>query len=53
MGPNGSGKSTLSKVIAGHPSYHITQGDIIYDINFKETTISDMPADERAKEGIF
>ena len=28
MGPNGSGKSTLSKVIAGHPSYVVTAGDI-------------------------
>lgn len=30
MGPNGSGKSTLSKVLAGHPSYEITRGDISY-----------------------
>ena len=26
MGPNGSGKSTLSKVLAGHPSYEVTDG---------------------------
>ena len=30
MGRNGSGKSTLSKIIAGHPSYNITSGEIIY-----------------------
>ena len=28
MGPNGSGKSTLAKVIAGHPSYEVTGGDV-------------------------
>ena len=28
MGRNGCGKSTLSKIIAGHPSYNITNGDI-------------------------
>ena len=31
MGPNGSGKSTLAKVVAGDPSYEITQGDILVD----------------------
>jgi len=31
MGPNGSGKSTLAYVIAGHPHYEITEGDIILD----------------------
>ena len=30
MGRNGSGKSTLSKIIAGHPDYEVTGGDIIY-----------------------
>jgi Fe-S cluster assembly ATP-binding protein len=53
MGPNGSGKSTLSKVIAGHPAYTITSGEIIYDINFKAKNIEELSADERAKEGIF
>ena len=33
MGPNGSGKSTLAKVIAGHPSYKVTDGSIEYDVN--------------------
>ena len=31
MGPNGSGKSTLSKVIAGHPAYEVTKGEIIFE----------------------
>ncbi|MCB0042813.1 MAG: ATP-binding cassette domain-containing protein, partial [Caldilinea sp.] len=31
MGPNGSGKSTLAYVIAGHPHYEITDGDILID----------------------
>lgn len=53
MGPNGSGKSTLSKVIAGHPSYEITEGEILYDINFQPTNINSMETDVRAKEGIF
>ena len=53
MGPNGSGKSTLSKVIAGHPGYEVTSGDVLYDINFKPTNILSMEADELAKEGIF
>ena len=30
MGPNGSGKSTLSKVLAGHPSYEIQDGNISF-----------------------
>tara|TARA_B110001454_G_scaffold218991_1_gene249049 strand:+ start:91212 stop:91964 length:753 start_codon:yes stop_codon:yes gene_type:complete len=53
MGPNGSGKSSLSKVIAGHPSYSVTGGEILYDINFQPKDIADMDPDERAKEGIF
>ena len=28
MGPNGSGKSTLSKVLAGHPAYTVTSGQL-------------------------
>ena len=28
MGPNGSGKSTLANVLAGHPSYEVTEGSI-------------------------
>ena len=49
MGPNGSGKSTLSNVIMGHPSYEVTQGEII----FRGENITEADADERAKAGIF
>ncbi|MCH8523608.1 MAG: Fe-S cluster assembly ATPase SufC [Balneolales bacterium] len=49
MGPNGSGKSTLSKVIAGHPAYEVTEGEIL----FEGTNIEDLDADERARMGIF
>lgn len=49
MGPNGSGKSTLSKVIAGHPSYKVSQGQLLFQGN----SILEMAADERARQGIF
>lgn len=53
MGPNGAGKSTLSKVVAGHPSYEVTEGDVLFDINFQMKSILSLEPDERAKEGIF
>src|SRR5690606_39397317 len=53
MGPNGAGKSTLSRVLAGHPSYQVTKGEILYDINFEYQSLLDIPPDVRAKEGIF
>ncbi len=53
MGPNGSGKSSLSKIIAGHPAYEVTAGEIEYDINFQSTNLFDLEPDQRAKEGIF
>ena len=28
MGPNGAGKSTLAKVLAGHPAYEVTGGEV-------------------------
>nr|YP_009294050.1 iron-sulfur cluster formation ABC transporter ATP-binding subunit [Hildenbrandia rubra]AOM67292.1 iron-sulfur cluster formation ABC transporter ATP-binding subunit [Hildenbrandia rubra] len=49
MGPNGSGKSTLSKVIAGHPSYQITHGSILFN---GKSIAKDSPED-RACKGIF
>jgi Fe-S cluster assembly ATP-binding protein len=49
MGPNGSGKSTLSKVIAGHPDYQVTGGEIL----FQGENILALAADERARKGIF
>ncbi len=53
MGPNGSGKSTLSKVIAGHPSYEVTSGEINFDINRQKTNLLELEPDIRAKEGVF
>jgi Fe-S cluster assembly ATP-binding protein len=49
MGTNGSGKSTLSKVLAGHPSYKITEGKIL----FENQEINNFTPEERAKLGIF
>lgn len=49
MGPNGSGKSTLSNVIAGHPAYEVTSGEIY----FKGLNVLEMTPDERANSGIF
>jgi len=53
MGPNGSGKSTLSKVIAGHPDYQVTSGQLAYEINFKQKDLAALSPDERAREGVF
>ncbi|PWU19450.1 MAG: Fe-S cluster assembly ATPase SufC [Bdellovibrio sp.] len=53
MGPNGSGKSSLSKVIAGHPSYRVTEGEVLYQINFQPRNLLELAADERAREGVF
>ncbi len=53
MGPNGSGKSTLSKVLAGHPSYEVTSGEVLYEINFQMKNLLEFEPDERAKEGVF
>jgi len=53
MGPNGSGKSTLSKVLAGHPGYEVTQGEVKYDVNFQPRDLLAMEPDERAREGVF
>ena len=49
MGPNGSGKSTLGKVLAGHPAYTVTGGEVI----FEGKNLFEMAADERARAGIF
>ncbi len=53
MGPNGSGKSTLSKILAGHPAYEVTAGEVKYEINFKMQNLLEFSPDVRAKEGIF
>ncbi len=49
MGPNGSGKSTLAKVLAGHPSFEVTKGEVIYE----GKNLLELEPDERAREGIF
>lgn len=49
MGPNGSGKSTLSKTIAGHPSYEITKGKIMYN----NEELNELEPDHRSHLGIF
>ena len=49
MGPNGSGKSTFSKVLAGHPAYSISNGEIF----FKGSNILDCEPEERSHLGIF
>ena len=49
MGPNGAGKSTLAKILAGHPSYTVTEGEIY----FKGQNILEMEPEERAHLGIF
>ncbi len=49
MGPNGSGKSTLGKVLAGHPAYEVTGGEV----TFLGKNLFDMEADERARQGLF
>ena len=49
MGPNGTGKSTLAKVIAGHPDYKVTGGDVLLD----GKSVLEMEADERARAGLF
>jgi Fe-S cluster assembly ATP-binding protein len=49
MGPNGTGKSTLAKVIAGHPDYTVTGGDVLLD----GRSVLEQEADERARAGLF
>ena len=49
MGPNGSGKSTLAKVLAGHPDYEVTAGEVIYE----GRNLLELAPDERAREGVF
>ena len=49
MGPNGSGKSTLAKVIAGHPGYEVTKGEIL--LNGED--LLDLEPDERSRSGVF
>ncbi len=49
MGPNGSGKSTLAQVLAGNPSYTVTQGTISYN----GQNLLELDPEVRAQNGIF
>ena len=49
MGRNGSGKSTFSKVLAGHPSYEVTGGEIIY----QGQNLLEFDPEVRALMGVF
>lgn len=49
MGKNGSGKSTLSKVLAGHPEYEVTSGEVIY----KGEDLMRLEPEERSHAGLF
>jgi len=49
MGPNGSGKSTLAQVLAGHPAYQVTGGEV----RFEGRDLLDLEPETRAKAGIF
>ena len=49
MGPNGSGKSTLGKVLARHPEYIVTRGNLA----FKGKDIHGLEPHEIAQQGLF
>jgi Fe-S cluster assembly ATP-binding protein len=49
MGPNGSGKSTLAQVLAGHPAYEVTAGEVYY----QGRDLLAMEPEERAQAGLF
>jgi len=66
MGPNGSGKSTTAKVIAGHPAYEVTGGEVLLhledgdfggDVEIPEDkrtwNLLDLEPNERAALGVF
>lgn len=49
MGPNGSGKSTLAQVLAGHPSYVVTDGEVL----FEGQDLLGLEPEARAHAGVF
>ena len=49
MGPNGSGKSTFSKVLAGHPAYEVSDGEILLNGN----NILNLDPEEISHLGVF
>ncbi len=49
MGPNGTGKSTLAYTLMGHPSYAVTQGEVL----FKGQNLLELEPDVRSRLGVF
>ena len=49
LGPNGSGKSTLLNALMGHPSYKVTEGEIVLD----GEDITNLPTEKKAGKGII
>jgi len=49
MGPNGTGKSTLAYTLMGHPSYKVTEGEVL----FKDQNILELDTDVRSRLGVF
>lgn len=49
MGPNASGKSTLANVIAGRETFHVTEGEVL----FEGKDLLAMEPEVRAREGVF
>lgn len=49
MGPNGSGKSTFAKVLAGHPAYAVSGGEVA----FEGGNLLDLAPEARARAGVF
>ncbi|NJR74425.1 MAG: Fe-S cluster assembly ATPase SufC [Scytonema sp. CRU_2_7] len=49
MGPTGSGKSTFAKLLAGHPAYEVTGGEVI----FQGQNLLELEPEERARTGVF
>jgi len=48
MGPNGSGKSTTAKIIAGHPAYAVTDGEVLLTLEDGDFDgVEAVPEDER------
>ena len=53
MGPNGSGKSTLARILAGHPEYEVTGGDIRFELDDEWRSLLELAPHERAAAGVF
>ncbi|MBP5625716.1 MAG: Fe-S cluster assembly ATPase SufC [Bacteroidales bacterium] len=49
MGPNGAGKSTLGSVLAGRPSFEVTEGSVLYD----GRDLLALEPEERSWAGLF